>query len=345
MKRTRAELGDTVAALQHRLAPREIMHRTANSMREGAAELARRGTQIVRENPGPFVAAGVGLAVLLLARSRRNAPRGRKADRELFGVSKRQKKYTFEAIEDLDEDVGEDEFEELGDYVGDCEDLEEGEEPYMDLGSYGERRRPEGMMEQAREAARRERKNVRKATSKFGRRARRIARRASSRVQKAGSHTMERMHEMRVRAKQRMHNVTTRARDTASNISHRVQERAQRAGDWFSDMFEEYPIAVGAACFALGLVGGLSIPSTRQENRMLGGMRDRLMKTAREKGSDYLERGKEVAGRAVEAASEAVREETQGSESGGDEQQREQHDQGQKESAQTPQSQSPDQPL
>lgn len=149
---------------------------------------------------------------------------------------------------------------------------------------------------------------------------------------------------MRVRAKQRMHNVTTRARDTASNISHRVQQRAQRAGDWFSDMFEEYPIAVGAAFFALGLAGGLSIPSTRQENRMLGGMRDRLMKTAREKGSDYLERGKEVAGRAVEAASEAVHEETQGSE-GGDEQQRKQHEQSQQEPAQTPQSQSPDQPL
>lgn len=243
MKRTRAELGDTVAALQHRLAPREIIHRTANSMREGAAELAHRGTQIVRENPGPFVAAGVGLAVLLLARSRRNAPRGRRADRELFGVPKRRKKYTFEAIDDLDEDIDEGELEELEDYAGGYENLEEGQEPYMNLESYGERRRPEGMMEQAREAARQTRKNVRKATSKFGRRARRIARRASSRVQEAGSHTMERMHEMRVRAKQRMHNVTTRARDTASNISHRVQQRAQRAGDWFSDMFEEYPIA------------------------------------------------------------------------------------------------------
>ncbi|MCI0364049.1 MAG: hypothetical protein L0219_09230, partial [Phycisphaerales bacterium] len=76
--------------------------------------------------------------------------------------------------------------------------------------------------------------------------------------------------------------------------------------DWFEQMIDEYPLAVGAAFFTMGVVGGLAIPATRSEDRLLGRARDRLMDQAHQIGSRIVDKGQDVAQRAVAAIKRAI---------------------------------------
>jgi hypothetical protein len=75
---------------------------------------------------------------------------------------------------------------------------------------------------------------------------------------------------------------------------------------------ESAPSNVGrqreTAFFTIGLIGGLAIPSTRREDRLLGLVRDRIVRKARETGAELIERGEEAAERAIDAAERAVSE-------------------------------------
>ena len=95
-------------------------------------------------------------------------------------------------------------------------------------------------------------------------------------------------------------------RDRTSDLGHRLQRRAQLTRDWYDDTFEEYPFAIGAAFFTLGLIGGLAMPPSRPENRLLGPTRDRLLDKAHEVGGQLLEKSEEVAERAVESVRSAI---------------------------------------
>ena len=92
----------------------------------------------------------------------------------------------------------------------------------------------------------------------------------------------------------------------ASDLGHRVQSGAHHARDWFDQMLDEYPLAVGAAFFTLGLMGGLVIPATRSENRYLGKYRDRLVNQAEELGSELIDKGQKVAEQAVSTIQQSM---------------------------------------
>jgi hypothetical protein len=92
----------------------------------------------------------------------------------------------------------------------------------------------------------------------------------------------------------------------ASDIGHRVQSGAHQARDWFDQTVEEYPLAVGAAFFTLGLIGGFVIPATRPEHRYLGKYRDKLVNQAEEYGSDLIDKGQKVAERAVSSLQKSM---------------------------------------
>ena len=95
-------------------------------------------------------------------------------------------------------------------------------------------------------------------------------------------------------------------KDRTSEFGQQLQRSAGRTRDWYNDTFEEYPFAIGAAFFTLGLIGGLAIPASKPENRLLGRTRDRLLDKAQEVGGQLLEKGEEVAERAVESVRSAI---------------------------------------
>lgn len=74
-----------------------------------------------------------------------------------------------------------------------------------------------------------------------------------------------------------------------------------------AEAIDEYPLAVGAACFGLGLLGGLLLPRTRYEDELMGETADQLRSQARETGQEIYRAGKDVAAATAEAATEEAR--------------------------------------
>jgi hypothetical protein len=65
---------------------------------------------------------------------------------------------------------------------------------------------------------------------------------------------------------------------------------------------EEYPLAVGGAFLAAGLLSGLLLPRTEQEDEWMGEASDELKEQTRRKGKELVEEGKEAAARTADAA-------------------------------------------
>jgi gas vesicle protein len=71
------------------------------------------------------------------------------------------------------------------------------------------------------------------------------------------------------------------------------------------------PVSLVVTGGAVGLLAGLLVPSTQIEDEHVGDMADQLKQTARETGSEVVERGKQVAGEAASAASESASQQQQ----------------------------------
>ncbi len=95
-----------------------------------------------------------------------------------------------------------------------------------------------------------------------------------------------------------------RAGQTAGHYAHQIQEQSGRlargAQQRSSQAIDEYPLAVGAACLGLGLVVGLVLPPSRQEDRWFGEASDEV----KDRAHEVYERGKEVARETGHAAME-----------------------------------------
>jgi hypothetical protein len=112
--------------------------------------------------------------------------------------------------------------------------------------------------------------------------------------------------EIRSQAMHRMQDMRGYVGEKASQVGHQLQYGSSRAKDWFEQTVDEYPLAVGAAFFTLGLIGGIMIPATRPENRYLGKTRDRLFNQAQEYGSELIDKGQQAAEHLVQSVRESV---------------------------------------
>jgi hypothetical protein len=95
----------------------------------------------------------------------------------------------------------------------------------------------------------------------------------------------------------------------ASELKRRLSERAERgytAGrEKLRETTETHPLTTGLGFFAMGVLGALALPHTRAEEEWVGGASRRVRDRLRERGRDYMERGKQV----ISSASDAAREE------------------------------------
>nr|MBA3273938.1 hypothetical protein [Chthoniobacterales bacterium] len=88
---------------------------------------------------------------------------------------------------------------------------------------------------------------------------------------------------------------TTRGTRTVSRQADVLQDRFREASD-------EYPLAVGGAFLAAGVLAGLLLPRTQKEDEWMGETSDELKDSTREKAEDLAERGKEAAMKTAGAA-------------------------------------------
>jgi len=86
-------------------------------------------------------------------------------------------------------------------------------------------------------------------------------------------------------------NVASTVSDTASNLADQAQYQAQRLEDRFQQQLGENPLVVGAVALALGAALGLAVPTTEKEDQLMGEARDTLFERATEAAAQTAAQG------------------------------------------------------
>jgi len=252
MRRTRAEIDQTVDDLQDHLRPSAIASRVAHSAQHVAGSVALRALNAIKENPLPATVIGAGLLMML---TRRHG-----ADRTSRWPSGQEATVRPDSL-----------------YRG------------------------PSTFERTREAVS---QTLSTAKDKAGE----ITHTAAEKVKDAAGTIGEKLHDASAATSRTVRDVSTTAVEKASRFGHQVGDTAKHSAQWVDEMVHEYPLAAGAACFAIGLAGGFALPASQKENELVGPARDRMMRQARAMGTDLIQKGEEVAERAVGAVGTVVKE-------------------------------------
>lgn len=102
--------------------------------------------------------------------------------------------------------------------------------------------------------------------------------------------------------------VRERARQGVQEIRSRTGDVGSRARGGLENLFHEHPILTGLGMLAIGVAVGMTIPHTRQEDRLVGSTAQRVKDRARETAS----RVGDVAKASLEEARETARQELEG---------------------------------
>lgn len=127
---------------------------------------------------------------------------------------------------------------------------------------------------------------------------------ATGTVGQMAREAQERAHEAGARLSNMAHNAQERMSDTAEYMRDRMRSQAGRARETFDYLRYDHPMVLGALGFALGAAMGAGLPPTHREDALFGEVRDEYVQRAQEAGQEYLEKAKQVATAAGEAAKE-----------------------------------------
>jgi len=309
IRRTRAEMDQTLEELQQRISPRGLWDevvgifrkRRAKKAREarthppdangGAGEMAkkvgRRTLEFVRDHPVPAVLITTAVTTLIYESANRRRSKSQ-------GASKIRSINIYRGEPTM--------------YGGSHVHAQSGQ-PYRE-GEYGEQVGQEHQGQQRFEfgggeesATDRAKRGAREMSSQFGEKMSHAGESVRGGVHQAGESIRGGMHQ----AGEAMRSGTQHVRETASNVGDQVKHGMQSAREFV----EERPLTVGIGALALGLIAGLLIPRTQREDRIMGEQSEQFMQRGREIGEDVMERGKHVAEEAMEAATEAATEESE----------------------------------
>ena len=140
-----------------------------------------------------------------------------------------------------------------------------------------------------------------------------LAHDASQRVGELAHDARDRVGALAHDASGRVTNLAHGASDTVSHAAHDASEyarhmadgtvrRGRQVGTSIATQFDANPLLVGAAVVAVGTIVGLSIPITRKEGQVMGGVRDQVMHKAEHFAHDAVEQLSSAAKHAVDDA-------------------------------------------
>jgi len=89
---------------------------------------------------------------------------------------------------------------------------------------------------------------------------------------------------------QRISQTAQAARDKASQMGSAAREQADRMRSGIDRLINEQPLALGAVGLAVGAVLAATAPRTRQEDRLMGDLSDRLKDDVKQAGEEQLDR-------------------------------------------------------
>jgi hypothetical protein len=113
------------------------------------------------------------------------------------------------------------------------------------------------------------------------------------------SRTTDKVKETADRAADALHETVNKTRDIA-------QSQVTQVRDGFNQLLEEQPLILGAVGLAVGAMIGAAFPSTEQEDRLVGEIRDKTLNKGKELGAQAYEKGSELAKQNIERAVQAT---------------------------------------
>jgi len=296
--RTRANMSETIDAIQDRLNPERVADQVKEQVREatiGRAEhmvneatgtVREAGNGImdtIRENPVPAALAAIGLGWLWLKR-----PSGHQG----WSDGERRSSRSVRT------------YGRTGRYDGDYERSGYGYRDYGYRASYGGYREQAGPGEAVGRAAGRAQDAAGRAADSM----QDAAGQASDRVQQAAGQASDRVQQMAGQAGDAVQGAVGQVQDSAQQFGAGAQRTAMRARYGLEAAIYENPLGMGAAALVAGLAVGLAAPSTDVEDHLMGEARDRVVQQGQEKLQDTMQHAQHVAQKTGEAATQTAKE-------------------------------------
>jgi Protein of unknown function (DUF3618) len=98
-----------------------------------------------------------------------------------------------------------------------------------------------------------------------------------------------------------------RSKRIGTDATQQFQQGYTHLRGRFGEAVEEYPLALAAGFVGIGLLTGLLLPRTRQEDKLMGEKADQLIEQAKETGKEALQKTKRVAQRVAESTLEEAK--------------------------------------
>jgi hypothetical protein len=261
----RARIAETAEALRERLTPGQLIDEMMDYFRHSdASAMLHNFKGQVRDNPIALAMVGAGMAWLMTGK----------------GYKGRSRANGHEGRSDYDDELYNQ--AELFGYDGRAHASREG-------GTYG---RSEASV-YGESASADDGPGIGERLSEAGETIRDAGDRARAAARSAGT-----------RASGFAHSASESAARTAHDLRREAERYGRRSGEMFADLLEREPLIVGALGVAIGAAIGAALPSTELEDEYLGPTRDRLKDDAAETLEKGMEKAKDIAGRATEAARE-----------------------------------------
>jgi ElaB/YqjD/DUF883 family membrane-anchored ribosome-binding protein len=150
------------------------------------------------------------------------------------------------------------------------------------------------------------REGMRQRTEEVRDRARETVSEVEDRVQQTTSQLEHRAQETAEQVRERAEQMQHQAEERYNEMRHRVRQETREVKSDVQRVMHESPLAAGAVALALGLGVGLLMPSTRQEDELLGPYRDQFVDRAQDKAEETMDQVRSVASEAQSAAKDAM---------------------------------------
>jgi len=128
-----------------------------------------------------------------------------------------------------------------------------------------------------------------------------------SRAREMAGQMQQKAGEITHQVQQKAGEITHQVQETASQLGAQAQDQAQRAAAGIERLMYENPLAMGAVALTLGAAVGMAIPETRQDNRIMGEARDRVVEKAQQATQDVAQKVQSVAQEAMGTAREEAK--------------------------------------
>jgi hypothetical protein len=300
IEETRAQMSETVDAIQERLSPSRLTQEAKDKIKEATKrkvdEMAykakykannwRHGlVETIKENPVPAALAGIGLGWLLMKGTSR-----RSTDEEYRYIYGQDTHRLYTPEYEYEYATYSSEQEQPGFF-------ERAQQSAAAKSISSAQHRAGEMAEQMRDKTKETMHNAQATASAAAQTVKEKASEVAGSVQETASDVANSLYDTAAAARER----TREARHQARYYSH----QAKRS---FQYQLSENPLAMGAVAVAAGTVIGLMLPSTQKEDELMGETRDHLMEQAQTTAKETMQKAKHVAEEATYAATEAARE-------------------------------------